>query len=418
VVESNSSLTSAVCTVAWTGSNFRKEQVTPGFPHEGQVITSAGASCYLYAYYAKTCYISRSQPAPSKNRCCKMASERIRHLSPRLRDIAERAGVSVNTVSRALNDKPDISAATRERVRAIAKTLGYTPNKLARSLLRGRSETLGLVVTDCTDPYYSALIRAVESAAAQRGFGLLLTTSDEDVGKEVRGLSQLLEHRVDGVLLVPVDVTAKHVSTLLNSGRPVVLLSRRPPDYLGGFVGTDNFLAAELAVAHLVKLGHTRIARLDRTGTASSAEEIRRGFRHALSAAGITEDPTRTHCFAPTIEGGRAAAAWLLGLQPLPTAVVTNNDAQAIGLIHDLQDAGVSVPGNISIIGFNDIALSSLVRPPLTTVAHPIREIGTLGAERLIDYIEGSSRSTTAEVLAPRLVIRESTAPPPARATA
>ena len=166
-----------------------------------------------------------------------------------LRDVAAKAGVSLNTASRALTGKPDVNAETKARVLAIAKRLGYSPNHLARSLLKGRTHTIGLVVTDCTDPFYASLIRAVEGVLSRVGYSLLLATSNEDTRKENGALSMLRERRVDGLLLTPVDVEADHLSSFLDGALPIVLVGRRPNGYKGPFVGTDNVTGGAMMTA-------------------------------------------------------------------------------------------------------------------------------------------------------------------------
>src|SRR5438874_1710018 len=252
---------------------------------------------------------------------------------PSLRDIAEVAGVSVNTVSRALTGKPDVNAETRARVQALAQELGYMPNLLARSLLRGRSSLVGLVVTDCTNPFYAGLIRAAERTLGRKGYGMLLATSNEDSGKENRALTILQEHRVDGILLTAVDVGAEHVQRLLSGRTPVVLLGRRDRAYTGPFVGTDNVAGAERITLFLIGEGHTRIAHIARADAATSAGERLAGYRNGLTEAGIGYDRRMVFSAAPTLEGGEMAANWLLGLSPAPTAVFAYNDSQAIGLM-------------------------------------------------------------------------------------
>ena len=342
-------------------------------------------------------------------------SRRTNATAVRLRDIAQMAGVSVNTVSRALNDKPDVSADTRERVRGIAERVGYSPNLLAKSLVSGLTQTIGLVVTDCTDPYYAGLIRAVEDVASREGFGLLLATSNEDPVKERWGLALLTGRRVDGLLLTAVDVNAAHVRELLRGEVPVVLLSRRPRGYRGPFVGIDNVRGARAAVRHLFDLGHRRIACIGRRGPASSARDRLTGFRQELRACGLPGDPRAlVHRAEPSVAGGRDAVPWLLGLDPRPTAVLTYNDAQAVGVIRGLQAAGLAVPGDVSVVGFDDIALAALVHPPLTTVAQPIDEIGRRGAAALIQRIrQGGAAMGRPLVLSSRLVVRESAGAPP-----
>lgn len=331
----------------------------------------------------------------------------------RLRDIAQMAGVSVNTVSRALNDKPDVSAETRERVRGIAERVGYSPNLLAKSLVSGLTHTIGLVVTDCTDPYYAGLIRAVEDVAGREGFGLLLATSNEETDKERRGLALLTGRRVDGLLLTAVDVNAPHVGQLLRGEIPVVLLSRRPRGYRGPFVGIDNVRGARAAVRYLYDLGHRRIAAVGRRGPASSGRERLTGFRQELRACGLPHEPGLIHRTEPSVAGGRGAVPWLLALDPRPTAVLTYNDAQAVGVTKGLQEAGLSVPGDVSVVGFDDIALAALVHPPLTTVAQPIDEIGRRGAETLIRWVrQGAAAERRPLVLSSRLVVRGSAGAP------
>jgi len=330
-------------------------------------------------------------------------------MAVRLRDIAEQIGVSVNTVSRALTGKPDVNPETRARIAALAAQLGYTPNFLARSLLRGRSHTIGLVVTDCTDPFYATLIRAAEHALSQGGFGLLLATSNESSGKEKQALDMLRERRVDGLLFTPVDVGAPHVREALASDLPIVLLSRRPAGHPGPFIGIDNQAGAVLLIRHLLDLGHRRIAHVTRSDRASSAGERLAGYRAALEAAGIAPSDALVHQAEPNVAGGRGAAEWLMALDPRPTAVFTYNDAQAVGLILAAQAAGLRVPQDLSVAGFDDIELSSLIQPRLTTVAQPIEEIGSRGARMVIGMIQGKP-STRPVVLTPVLVARESTA--------
>ena len=333
----------------------------------------------------------------------------------RLQDVADEVGVSVNTVSRALTGKFDVSVVTRERVKAVAARLGYTPNVLARSLVQGATRTVGLIVTDCTAPYYSLLIRAIESVTSDAGFGLLLATSNDDVNKERAALTMLRERCVDGILLTPVDVRSQHVRSMVDDPVPVVLLTRRPTGYPGPFVGPDNVLCARLAVRHLVESGHRRIAHLGRSDPVSSARERLRGWRSELRAHGLTAENTLIHRTAHTAEAGREAATWLLGIEPRPSAVFCYSDVLAIGLISGLHDAKIAVPRQISVIGCDDIPLGALVTPTLTTVAQGIGDIGQLGADILIGRINGDRQPQESVVLRPRLVKRSSVAPPQGR---
>ncbi len=334
----------------------------------------------------------------------------------RLRDIAAKAGVSLNTASRALTGKPDVNPETKARVVALAQKLGYSPNQLARSLVRGSTHTVGLVVTDCTDPFYATLIRAVEGVLSENTFSLLLATSNEDPQKENVALAMLRERRVDGLLLTPVDVEADHIGHFLRDSLPIVLVGRRPAGYKGPFVGTDNVAGGALITQHLIGLGHRDIAHFTRSDRASSARERLLGYRTALKAASIPFRPNLVHSLPPTTAGGRAGASAIFDTVPKPSAVFTYNDSQAVGLMLQLQEAGIDIPGSLSIAGFDNIELSTLVRPMLTTVAQPIREIGERSAQILIDMIQ--ERSDGASILLPpSLVVRGSVATRSAGAT-
>jgi LacI family transcriptional regulator len=328
-----------------------------------------------------------------------------------LRDIAQATGVSVNTVSRALTGKHDIHAKTKARVVAMAERLGYTPNLMARSLVQGRTRTLGLLVTDCTHPFYATLIREVEKVAADNSYGLLLATSNEDARKEAEALHLLTERRVDGLLLSPVAVDAAHIRPLLKGPLPSVLLARRPPAYAGAFIGTDNVQAARLAVRHLVECGHRRIAHVTRADAVTSASERLDGYRKELRRARLAFDASMVLPAPQTVEGGRAVVPSLLALRPRPTAVFAYSDLQAVGLLLGLREAGISVPQDMSVVGFDDIDLARYVTPPLTSIAQDIRQIGRLGAQVLIDILAGR-RPRRTHLLPGTLVVRGSTGAP------
>jgi LacI family transcriptional regulator len=322
-----------------------------------------------------------------------------------LHDLARAAGVSVNTVSRALTGKSDISAATKARVLSLADRLGYRPNLMARSLVQGRTRSIGLVVTDCTHPFYATLIRAVEETAFSTGYSLLLSTSSDSADREASALHLLTERRVDGLLVSPVQVATAQMRDLLNSPTPKVLLTRRPTGYKGPFVGTDNILGARLAMRHLKELGHHRIAHVTTTHAGGSDTARLRGYRNELAGADLVVSAPQT------IEGGRMIVADLLRGKTPPTAVFTYNDLQAIGVMLGLRAAGVRVPEDLSVIGFDGIDIGEITSPPLTTVAQQIDQIGRLGAQLLIDSLEGRTVGKQVNVLAPKLIVRGSTGP-------
>jgi LacI family transcriptional regulator len=327
-----------------------------------------------------------------------------------LRDIARATGVSVNTVSRALTGKSDINSATKVRVQAAAERLGYQPNLPARSLVLGRTRSLGLVVTDCTNPFYAMLIRAVEDVAYRSGYSLLLATSNEAVERESAALQMLRERRIDGLLLSPVAVEAPHLGPFIDGTLPCVLLTRRPAEYKGPFVGTNNAQAAELAIHHLLDLGHRRIAHLTLSNGGISARTRMQAYRRELARAGVPPDH-RFELTAPqTIAGGRAVVGALLTRQPRPTAVFTYNDLQAVGVLLGLRDAGIAVPAEMSVVGFDGIDLGEVIDPTLTTMSQQIDKIGRIGAQILIDAL-ASGPGRDQHVLPATLVVRGSTGP-------
>jgi LacI family transcriptional regulator len=331
-----------------------------------------------------------------------------------LRDIARATGVSVNTVSRALTGKSDINAETKLRVKAVAELLGYQPNMAARSLVLGRTRSIGLVVTDCTNPFYAMLIRAVEDVAYSNGYSLLLATSNETVEREAATLQMLRERRVDGLLLSPVAVEAPHLGPFIEGNQSCVLLTRRPAGYEGPFVGTDNAQAAESAMRYLLDLGHRHIAHVTLSNGSISALTRVEAYRRELMRAGISPDRRLELAVPQTIEGGRAAVRSLLGQRRRPTAIFTYNDQQAVGALLSLRDAGIEIPAEMSVLGFDGIDLGEVVDPPLTTMAQQIDKIGRLGAQTLIDAL--ASRSDPRQhVLPATLVVRGSTAPPTRR---
>jgi LacI family transcriptional regulator len=327
----------------------------------------------------------------------------------RLADLARAARVSISTVVRSLGGRPDVSAATRSRVRRIAARLGYTPNAIARSLVSQRTRTLGLLVNDCTNPFYSLLIEAIQLTAAKHGYSVLLGTSGERVEREVEALNLLLERRVDGLLITPVGREAAHLRALARRPTPFVLMCRRPAGLAGDLVSNDNRRAGLLAARHLaVTHGYPAVAHVTGDPRLSSVREMAEGVARACHRAGLGPDRRALVAAALDLEGGFDAGRRLARLGPRPRAVVAFNDLQAIGVIRALADAGVRVPDEVAVIGNNDVAFARFAPVPLTTVAHPVAAIGQVAVDRLIERIEGRARTPERLLLLPELRIRRS----------
>jgi len=331
-----------------------------------------------------------------------------------IRDVAAAAGVSVATVSRVLSPaSPDIPMrqATRERVVRAIDELGYRPNDLARALLQQRTSTIGLVLPDISNPYYPPLVRGVEDAASAHGYRVVLCNTDGDPEKIAAYLDILVKARVDGIV-----VAGGGLPQL--PGPPLVFETYRTKLVMVGrhrlahpSVQIDNVAATRAATAYVVGLGHRGIAFLGGPASSSTARDRLLGYREARRDAGLPEagpDTVRTGGFDE--RGGYHAARSLLGGEP-PTALVCVNDRTALGAYAALADAGLSIPADVSVVGFDNVPMASFVRPTLTTVAVPTYEIGQAALRLLRDALDGTA--TTEPVLLPtRLVVRTSCAPP------
>jgi DNA-binding LacI/PurR family transcriptional regulator len=325
-----------------------------------------------------------------------------------VRDVADRAGVSASTVSRAYTRPEKVDPATRRRILEVAESLGYRPSGAARSLKTGRAGALGIVVPDLSNPFFSDLVRGTQRQARSYGYPVLLADSDEDPGTELE-LVRTLAPNVDAIVLcaprMPDDDLAEAARV-----RPVVLVNRRtgpaaalavPP------VTFDNRGGVERAVRHLQALGHRRIGFVaGPEGSRSDAERLA-AFVDATASAGAAG--AMVGRYAPTVEGGAAAADDALLADV--TGVVVYNDIMAAGLLGRLTRLGVAVPGRLSVVGFDDISLSALLTPALTTVRIPLERAGAVAVDRLHAHLSGLDPEPGHEAPLPtELVVRASTA--------
>jgi len=327
-------------------------------------------------------------------------------------DIAKRAGVSTVTVSRALNDKPDISKETKAHILAIARELNYAPNVHARALATGDSKTLGLIVADSANPYYAKLVRGVEDTASAHGYGVILCNTSEDQERELRAHQMLLEKRVDGMLITSIQVGSVPLYRLVREDVPFVLLNRYLEDIETDYVINDNRLGAYEATAHLCQLGHRHIAHLTGSQQISSVRERLAGYRQALEECDIPFDPTLVIRCGLFLEGAyQQAKAVVRTFSPPPTAVFAYSDLLAIGVLKALREVGLKVPQDLALVSYDDIEFAAFVEPPLTTVAQSAYEIGQQGTEILLDKIqwpEEEEWELRRVVLQPELKVRAS----------
>lgn len=328
-----------------------------------------------------------------------------------IRDIAREAGVSINTVSRALNDKPDISVETKERVLETVKRLGYRPNRLARGLRSNKTGTIGVIVADIANPYFAALVKGVEKAAKEHNYSIILQDTDENYEKEREAVRTILAEQVDGLLITPVQTGKETIIELQESGLPFVLLGRWFDELEADYVATDDIQGGFLATEHLIKQGHERIALLGGPPYISSAKERFQGYKKALDQYGIELDEGLVRSGAITMKDGYTIAKALLSTKPRPTAIFAYSDFVALGIVKAIREVGLKIPGDIAIVGYDDIEFSSCLEVPLTTVRIPKREIGRQAVEILLErMIKADSASQFRKVkLEVELIIREST---------
>jgi len=327
---------------------------------------------------------------------------------PTIVDVAHRAGVSPTTVSHVINQTRYVSPSVAERVRQAMAELRYQPHGVARSLRRRRTHSLGMIVPDAANPFFAEVARGVETCAFSLGYTVILCNSDGDLVREQAYLDVLIEKRVDGIVFVAAGESRDHFQSLLEQEIQVVVVDRDMPGLKVDCVLVDNYDGGLQATAHLIHHGHRRIACLAGPHEVTPSADRVRGYRQALADAGIRFDPALLVYGDFHTDSGYLAAAELLELPDRPTAIFVCNDLMAIGVMAAVQEAGLRIPRNMAVVGFDDIALASYSLPRLTTVAQPSQKMGELAAQLLVARIENPDRSPERHLLLTRLVVRES----------
>lgn len=323
-----------------------------------------------------------------------------------MRQVAERAGVSITTVSHVVNQTRFVSEELVTRVRNAIEELSYQPDQRARSLRVGKSETIAMMVTDIVNPFFPAVVRGSEDCAREHGYSLILCNTDEDPSQEELYVSLMMERRVDGFLVAPSMRPEKTLKTLIDQEVPLVIIDRRcslPVDQ----VYSDNEAGAYAATQYLVGLGHTRIGAIVELEGIPSFDDRVRGWRRALEEAGIPMDPRWLRQAGLEVAGATAAAAKLLGESGV-TAIFTTNNLMTLGALEFLKSADLRCPKDVSLVGFDDPKWAASVNPAITSVGQEPYEMGYKGAELLIKRIEGDKSPLTSICLPCDLRVRES----------
>jgi LacI family transcriptional regulator len=328
-----------------------------------------------------------------------------------IHDVARQAGVSAGTVSNVLNRPGYVAAPTRERVLAAIADLGFTPTSHARKFPAGRQRILGLALADLANPFFVDVALGAEAEAKTLGVGVVMIHNGEDAGRQQGNIDMLVQQRVHGIMIAPVLADEASLDRLDARGIPLVYVDRVAETSERCWVKTDDAAGGRLAAEHLLALGHTDIAFAGNLDTSLQVDRRYAGFAETLATSGVTPRTIVTGSWG--IADGRAAGAQLAALTGRPTAVMCGNDLIALGLLLELARHGIRVPGDISIVGFDDLSWSEAATVPLTTVRQPREELGRRAVRMLLDEIDrGEAHEHRHELLEPELVVRESTAAP------
>lgn len=320
-----------------------------------------------------------------------------------VRDVAQKAGVSISTVSRVLTGSARVSPELRQRVIDAVEELGYRPNALARGLRMRRTAVIGLLIPDISNPFFGQLARVVEDAANNRGYSILLCNSQNSRAREVQYLDLLRQQQVDGVLVVASGAMGEELEEFFKlTGAAVLALDRRIPQFKGPWIGGDPYPGARQAVQHLLDLGHRNIGLVRGVEGNISSDERYKALNRALVEAGLPEERW-TWVGEYTLETGIAAGLALAELpaQKRPTAVIATSEFSAYGLIEGVSRHGISVPDQLSVVGYDNTAFAEVFRPPLTVIAQPIEEMGELAVDFILRMINNAEQDEQLPPVAP-----------------
>ncbi|MBL7633805.1 HTH-type transcriptional regulator GalR [Atlantibacter hermannii] len=327
-----------------------------------------------------------------------------------IKDVARLAGVSVATVSRVINASPKASDASRAAVQSAMEQLNYHPNANARALAQQTTETIGLVVGDVSDPFFGAMVKAVEQVAYHTGNFLLIGNGYHNEQKERQAIEQLIRHRCASLVVHAKMIPDSELILLMKQIPGMVLINRIVPGFEKRCVALDDRYGAWLATRHLIQQGHTRIGYLCSTHAISDAEDRLQGYYDALKEHGLPCNDRLVTFAEPDESGGEQAMTELLGRGKQFTAIACYNDSMAAGAMGVLNDNGIDVPKEISLIGFDDVLISRYVRPRLTTVRYPIVTMATQAAELALALAQNQTPSEVTHLFSPTLVRRHSVA--------
>ncbi len=330
-------------------------------------------------------------------------------MSVSIYDIAKKAGVSPSTVSRALEDHPRIGAATRKRIQELAREMNYIPSTVAKSLATNKTWTIGMVLATISDPFMGRVVEGVEQIALEAGFNVFISTSQNDRQREIAVIETLQKRRVDGIIVIASHLFDRSPRFFEHSKVPIVVINEQNPGKNMHFVAVDDVRGARLAVEHLIALGHRRIGYVSIPNRPQSNQYRFKGYQDALEAADIAVDPAlifSSHAIEDHARAGEASLEPLLAAGA--SAAFCYNDTSAIGLLAACHKRGISVPGALSIIGFDDIDMAPYTMPQLTTIRQPRFELGRMAMHMMLALLNGQKPEN--QIVPAELVVRQTTA--------
>ncbi|UFJ42687.1 LacI family transcriptional regulator [Brevibacillus humidisoli] len=324
-------------------------------------------------------------------------------------DVAEKAGVSISTVSRVINNTGRISEKTRKKVLDVMAKLQYQPSVVASALTGKGTRTVGLIIPDVANPFFAEIARRVEDHGRRRGFNLIMCNTDNNPDTEEIYLSLIKQKSVDGLIIG--TTTKKHTGlhSLIKDGFPVALIAQDIPELTIDVVTVDDFLGGYMATSHLVSLGHSRIGMMVGALTRTSERFRHQAYRQVLDENGIQYDEALVIKTGYSIKDSKQAALALLKSPKRPTAIFAYFDSLAIGVYQAAKELDLAIPDDLSVVGFDNTILATIVDPPLTTIAQPIDEMARQVMDLLVREIEGEKKTKQRVIFPPELIVRSST---------